>query len=1232
MDDPGGDDVVVDVPADVPEDPGTPEPEPDIPPDSPTDPGGDDTIDVLELPPIDVPDEGPEVVETNACGGTAALDAVPGEPCGACGAITVCDGPDTTLCLDFGLENACGGCAPLAGGVGDPCGPCLDGQLACNGEVLACFGADELNECGGCEALVASIGEACTVDDVAGAYLCVSKNDVACIPEGANACGGTLSLPSAPGTPCGACGLGSYICDGDNSVACDDEDAGVNACGGCNALTGSLGAACGVCQGGTLACGDDPNILSCVEDTTNACGGCDPLEGTPGEGCEDGVWVCTPAGVVACDPLATNACGGTGALAGAPGDPCGECGDGALGCADLESLACLGASALNACGQCGALVGTPGDFCGPPGWTLECGDAGLECTLSDPGALVAVYLQPAALNLAIDETGTLTLVGTLAGGGETDLSGDAVWSSADESVATVESGAVTGVGEGQTTVTASYQGWEASATISVSPPVLESIAIAPETTDISLGDTASLTATATYSDGSTVDVTESATWSSDDEGVATVAGGEVSSVGEGAATITATLDGISGSATVNVLPPVIVGIAVDPASSTIFVGDTTQLTATATYSDGSSADVTGAAAWTSSDTGVATVDTGAVEGVGAGLATISAEVDGVVGTAEVIVQLAGVVSIAVSPASATVVAGLTQSFTAEATLEDGSTADVTSSVTWLSSDEGVAIAAAGGTYTGVSAGAVTVTAQIDDVSGTASLTVTPPEVVSVEVAPSSLVLAAGETATLTATATYTDGSTADVTDSAVWTTDALGVASVVSGLVTAEDAGDATITATLDGASASASVTVTPAIVVQVDIVPASTTIFVGASATLAAIATYSDGATADVTSTATWGSSDEGAATVDAGVVDGLAGGVVTITATFDGVSGAAEVTVQEATVVTITVSPDTQSVAAGLTVAYTAEASFDDGSTADVTAAATWTVSDPGVAMAMPAGQIQGLSAGTVTVTAQIEDVSGTATLEVTPAEVVDVTVAPSNLDIPRGDTGNLTATATYTDLSVVDVTATATWTSSDEATATVAAGVVTAVEIGVATVSADVDGVSGAAQVTVLPPTTLSLSLDGLDPLEIGYEARVRYTATADFSDGTSEEVDATWTVSDPTLLAVEADGWLRVLLPGTSTATASYDGFEVTVTITGTAEAERGIGRPDVFASPPEPVRPIGRPDVFASPPEPVRSIGRPDVFASPPEPVRGIGRGDVFASPPEPVRGIGRVDVSATPAP
>jgi hypothetical protein len=148
-----------------------------------------------------------------------------------------------------------------------------------------------------------------------------------------------------------------------------------------------------------------------------------------------------------------------------------------------------------------------------------------------------------------------------------------------------------------------------------------------------------MTAMARLSDGTSQDVTRSATWESSNQAVATVSpAGMVTVVGAGELDVRATYQSVSGSMHLRVanVPAAEVTIAGAPtASSTPF-----QLTAMARLVDGSTIDVTRSATWQSSNTQLATVSsTGAVTVTGTGAVDLQATYQSVTGSVRVFVTL-----------------------------------------------------------------------------------------------------------------------------------------------------------------------------------------------------------------------------------------------------------------------------------------------------------------------------------------------------------------------------------------------------------------------------------------------------------------------------------------------------------------------------------------------------------------------------------------------------------------
>ena len=215
---------------------------------------------------------------------------------------------------------------------------------------------------------------------------------------------------------------------------------------------------------------------------------------------------------------------------------------------------------------------------------------------------------------------------------------------------------------------------------------------------------------------------------------------------------------------------------------------------------------------------------------------------------------------------------------------------------------------------------------------------------------------------------------------------------------------------------------------------------------------------------TATWTSSAPTVATVSAaGLLQALAGGSVTATATIDGVSGTLALTITPRLTTTVSVTSPTLAPQLGETVQLTAVARDQFG---DVMSgkAATWSTSDPGIATVSTNGLLQTLAPGSVLVSATIDGVAGSLSLTVVPRTVAAVTVSSPTSTPKEGDSVQLTATARDQFGNVIPNT-TATWSSSDSNVAVVSpTGLVQTLATGTVSVTATINGIAGTQGLTI------------------------------------------------------------------------------------------------------------------------------------------------------------------------
>jgi uncharacterized protein YjdB len=345
---------------------------------------------------------------------------------------------------------------------------------------------------------------------------------------------------------------------------------------------------------------------------------------------------------------------------------------------------------------------------------------------------------------------------------------------------------------------------------------LTSITISPASPSVPLGSQQLLTATGTFSGGS-MQVLSSVLWSSSSAAVSAVSNdasdsGYVTTVAQGTVTITATAAGISGSATLTVPAPALVSININPQNVAMPLGTTQQFTATGTYSDGSTLDLTQTATWTSSSNSTTVSNAGLVTATALGTSTIQASSGSQSSSTTVTVGSPALVSLSVSPATATLAAGQSQQFQAVGIYTDGSTQNLTSSVSWYAVPQTSASVNSAGLVTATGQGNVNITAVYGTFSGVSTLTVGPATLISIAVLPSAASIPISANQQFVAVGSYSNGITQDITSTATWASSS-GTVSTVSatGLAAALAGGNATITAFSGSVSGTATLTVTTA-------------------------------------------------------------------------------------------------------------------------------------------------------------------------------------------------------------------------------------------------------------------------------------------------------------------------------------------------------------------------------------------------------------------------------------
>ena len=527
-----------------------------------------------------------------------------------------------------------------------------------------------------------------------------------------------------------------------------------------------------------------------------------------------------------------------------------------------------------------------------------------------------------------------------------------------------------------------------SATTKSSTATLVSISVTPYSpADLAVGSTQQFIATGIYSDGTTPNITSNVTWTSSNNTIASIANGIAAGVAVGSTSITATESGITSPAvTLTVITSVsnLTSIAVTPGFPVALgVGATQQFSAIGTYTDGTTADVTSDVTWTSSNPAVATIfANGSATGEGSGTTNITATLSGVT-SPNVKLTVAAVTSIMITPvASQNLDVGATQQFSAIGTYSNGSSANISAQVTWLSSNPQVATIYSNGLATAVAAGTANITATLGGVTSPATALAVQP-LSSIAVSPSSPNnLAVGATQHFTAIGTYADGSLMDITSQVTWSSSLPGIITIASGgTATGVKGGSASITATLAGIT-SHPVVLTVITLASIAVTPSSTAnLMVGATQHFTATGTYSDSSTADFTSQVVWSSSNTAAVTITSGgTATAVGGGTANITAAFGGLtSQPVAMTVKVLSAIMIEPAASPRNLNVGASQAFTAVGIYSDGSMSDITSQVTWISSNTNIATILTSSSgtgsntsATGVAAGTAIISASLNGIT--------------------------------------------------------------------------------------------------------------------------------------------------------------------------------------------------------------------------------------------------------------------
>ncbi|MGX5817068.1 Ig-like domain-containing protein [Chitinophaga lutea] len=598
-------------------------------------------------------------------------------------------------------------------------------------------------------------------------------------------------------------------------------------------------------------------------------------------------------------------------------------------------------------------------------------------------------------------------------------------------------------------------------------------------------------------------LTTGGSWASSNPTVAMIyPTGEVRGMAPGSVTITYTLTNsasCSNSATFNlsvqsptVVPPVTGPTDICVGTSAIF------------------ANTTPGGVWTSSNTGVATINAaGNVTGISAGTTTIT----------YTLTEASGCTSAQTATLTVHALPALTAITGATGVCVGSNTtlANTTAGGSWSSSNTAVATIDAAGVVTGVSAGTATITYTYTNAAGctatrTATVTVNANPSVAAITGITDVCVGGGTTLSIaTAGGTWSSGDPAVATIAA-------------NGAVTGISAGTAIISYTVTNGSGCVTVrtaTVTVHALPVADPITGASAICVGSTTTFT-----------NTTAGGVWSSSNPAVATIDAaGEVTAIAPGTTNIIYTVTNASGCIS---RPQVALAVNARPVVSPILGVTSVCVGATTSLSSTTTGGV-----WSSSDPAVATISATGEVSGISAGTATIAYTVTNGAGCVT-----ARTATVTVNALPAVGPITGTTSLCPGASAT---LANATAGGTWSTSSTVIATVnAAGEVQAVSTGAAVITYTVINASGCEQSVSTTVTVNAIPV--VAPIAGTTDVCVGATSTL-----TNATAGGAWSTSDATVATVDAAGVVTGVSAGTAdilymVTNASGCGVAVAATVT------------------------------------------------------------------------------------
>lgn len=668
---------------------------------------------------------------------------------------------------------------------------------------------------------------------------------------------------------------------------------------------------------------------------------------------------------------------------------------------------------------------TPGDFFGLDQFTYAIVDTSGNYALGTISVNVKNNQTQSIIKIYVEQNVFGTKINTIPAQGQANLTAAKInidgsivnvtntvqWYSSDDTLLSIDKAIAYAKKEGEVNIQATLDGIDSNTiTITILNDTLKYIDISPKNTTVRKYETLHFSAIAHYESGLIANITNLASWSSDNEEIAS--SNDIGSFmfnKDGKVIIKATFnDMTSNESAIYVQPATLESLTITAPTYSIPAGVPLQLFAEGLFSDKQKYNLSSSTKWTITEAGAgATIDNqGVFVGNTLGTITVIGSINDIVSN-EININVvdAKIDSLTVSPSIVAVPQGLSMPVTLLAHYTDGTTDNNFDGVSWYSSNENIVSVDNNGNIQGLNIGVSYVYAtKLGVKSNEIAIAVINAKITKIEVSPSYASISKGTKQIYKAYATYSDARQYDLTSSVVWKSNNTDIVEIgTDGIAYGHNSGEVSIKATFDGIeSNSATLIIKPALLTSIELQPKHASVMVGGTINYTANGVFSDDSIDNVNTLLTWRSSDESIAKITAaGEIIGVRNGEVIINAytTIDGklVDSQSTLHVDATKLITnieIGQLTDFKDINAGKVLASSssgsdtlikvegitnniltpdssrqiyAKATYTDGSTSYITGDVVWSSSDTNIATIDHNGMVKTFSTGEVIISAQ-------------------------------------------------------------------------------------------------------------------------------------------------------------------------------------------------------------------------------------------------------------------------